>query len=148
MLGTVKFYNSDKGYGFIFTEELKDDLFFSISDWRNPTIPEAGDDIEFDTKDSNRGLKAINIKLLKSQSCKKQELFIQNDDRINCPNCKKKIVPRSITYKGRVQKTTCPYCSNTIKVLFNPIILDMKLKLISLCGLGVVILFLYFMSKF
>lgn len=37
------------------------------------------------------------------------------DDRINCPECGKKIVPRMITYNGSPSKSVCPYCATTIK---------------------------------
>ncbi|AJI54448.1 'Cold-shock' DNA-binding domain protein [Francisella philomiragia] len=105
MQGTVKFYSKEKGYGFIFSSESEKDLFFGISDWKNPTVPEGGDDIEFDIKETKKGKQAINIKLIKAQAVKKQEHFVKNDDRISCPSCGKKIVPRTITYKGRPQKT-------------------------------------------
>ncbi|MDE5023073.1 cold shock domain-containing protein, partial [Francisella tularensis subsp. holarctica] len=33
MQGIVKFYNKDKGYGFISSEESEKDFFFCINDW-------------------------------------------------------------------------------------------------------------------
>ncbi|MDE4986577.1 cold shock domain-containing protein, partial [Francisella tularensis subsp. holarctica] len=62
MQGIVKFYNKDKGYGFIYSEESEKDFFFIINDWKNPTVPNGSDDVEFEVAHSKKGEKAINIK--------------------------------------------------------------------------------------
>ncbi|AEE26491.1 cold-shock protein [Francisella hispaniensis] len=119
MQGTVKFYNKDKGYGFIYSEESEKDFFFSINDWKNPTVPNGSDDVEFEVAQSKKGEKAISIKLLKSAEDKKQQQFNSNDSRITCPSCSRKIVPRMITYKGEPEKSVCPYCAALIKSFDN-----------------------------
>ena len=115
MLGTVKFYNRDKGYGFIYCEELEKDFFFGIGDWKNASAPETNDDVEFEVIDAIKGKKAITIKLIKTANIKKQETFDKSDDRIKCPNCNKKIVPRMVFYRGEPQKSVCPYCATKIE---------------------------------
>ncbi|MDD2368630.1 MAG: hypothetical protein PHQ90_04950, partial [Sulfuricurvum sp.] len=40
-------------------------------------------------------------------------------DRINCPSCGKKIVPRMVTNQGQPDKTLCPYCGTVIKKFEN-----------------------------
>lgn len=123
MQGTVKFYNKEKGYGFIYSDETERDYFFGISDWKNSSEPKANDDIQFDIVDSkNSKKKAINIKVIKSSIIKKQEAYAKSDDRINCPSCNKRIVPRMITYRGSPEKSVCPYCSVLIKRFSYPII--------------------------
>ena len=45
----------------------------------------------------------------------KEENFAKNDDRVICPGCGKKIVPRLVVYQGSPQKSLCPYCACVIK---------------------------------
>ena len=114
--GTVKFYNNEKGYGFIFCDETKKDIYFYINDWNNPSVPIGNDDVVFDVHISNNGKqKAINIILIKAANDKKKENFTKNDDRIICPSCRKKIVPRIVTYAGNPTHSLCPYCASTVK---------------------------------
>ena len=114
MYGTVKFYNKDKGYGFIYTDSQEKDFFFGIGDWKNQSVPNAGDDVEFETAQAKKGEKAVNIKLHKAVENKKQEQFNKNDSRVNCPRCSKKIVPRIITNRGTPEKSVCPYCAAVV----------------------------------
>ena len=62
MTGTVKWFNSDKGYGFISTEEGKDIFvhFSAIQTDGFKTLAE-GDQVEFDVQDSDRGETAANV---------------------------------------------------------------------------------------
>lgn len=65
MKGTVKWFDSEKGYGFITSEEGKDvfvhytailgDGFKSL---------EEGNAVEFEVKDGNKGQQAANVKKL------------------------------------------------------------------------------------
>lgn len=113
--GTIKFYNNEKGFGFIFDEETKSDIYFHINDWKNGSVPNGNDDVKFDlSKSKNNKPKAININLLKSANDKKQENFSKNDDRVICHGCNKKIVPRVITDHGTPMKSICPYCATEI----------------------------------
>ncbi|UXC30533.1 cold shock domain-containing protein [Aliarcobacter butzleri] len=114
--GTVKFYNNEKGYGFIFCEVKKSDIYFYISDWNNPSVPTGNDDVIFDIHTSSNGKqKATNIILSKSANDKKRETFSKNDDRIKCPSCGKKIAPRIVTYAGKPTHSLCPYCASTVR---------------------------------
>lgn len=113
--GTIKFYSSEKGYGFIYIKHSREDMYFHINDWKNQTPPVVNDDVEFETTISRGKFKAINIRVIKSSAEKKEENFAKNDDRIICPGCKKRIVPRIITSKGNASHTMCPYCGAVIK---------------------------------
>ena len=116
MKGTIKFYNSEKGFGFIFCEDNKEDVYFHINDWKNPSVPSGNDDVEFDLGKSQNGKsKAVNITLIKSANDKKQEKFDGKDDRVICPGCGKKIVPRITTFKGTPVNSLCPYCGVEVK---------------------------------
>ena len=63
MNGTIRWYNTRKGYGFIQGEDEKDIFVHKTS------IPEGvflneGDKVEYEIEDSERGPKAINVKKL------------------------------------------------------------------------------------
>ncbi len=47
MLGVVKFYNADKGFGFIVPEDGSDDLFFHITQATEGYEPQENDEVEF-----------------------------------------------------------------------------------------------------
>jgi len=62
MTGTVKWFNSDKGYGFISTEEGKDVfVHFSAIQSDGYKSLEEGDKVEFNVINSDRGETAANV---------------------------------------------------------------------------------------
>ena len=62
MTGTVKWFNSDKGYGFISTEEGKDVFgHFSAMQSGGYKSLEEGSKVEFDVVNSDRGETAANV---------------------------------------------------------------------------------------
>ena len=63
MKGKIKWYNPRKGFGFIETEEGKD-IFVHRTSVPEGTRLDEGDKVEFETEDSDKGPKAINIKKL------------------------------------------------------------------------------------
>lgn len=62
MLGTVKWFNSQKGYGFITTEDNKD-VFVHYSGIKNEGYKslEEGDKVEFQLTTGDKGEQAINV---------------------------------------------------------------------------------------
>ena len=61
MLGKVKWFNSEKGYGFITTEEGKDIfVHFSAIQTEGFKALAEGDQVKFDVTDSDRGETAVN----------------------------------------------------------------------------------------
>jgi len=60
--GTVKFFNESKGFGFITEEGTNKEHFVHISG----TIDEIreGDEVEFDLQEGNKGLNAVNVKVI------------------------------------------------------------------------------------
>ena len=109
MYGKVKWFSLEKGYGFI-TSNDGSDYYFNVQSINGSLLPNNGDIVEFESKQNEKGYKAIKINII--ERVKKEE---QQDDRIHCPNCGKKIVPRIITYKGEPEKSVCPYCAATVK---------------------------------
>ena len=64
MLGTVKFYNSAKGFGFITPDGAGKDVFVhatAIEAAGMSTLSE-GDRVIFDVQQDTRGAKAVNLK--------------------------------------------------------------------------------------
>lgn len=111
MQGTVKWFSSEKGYGFI-TSEAGEDHYFNVQSINGASLPSNGDSVQFESKSGNKGPRAINITITAKVSSLNTR---PADDRINCPSCDKKIVPRLITYRGSPEKSVCPYCAATVK---------------------------------
>ena len=57
--GTVKFFNTSKGFGFITKEDGKD-IFFHISEVQG-NEPRDGDNVEFEVGESNKGPCALKV---------------------------------------------------------------------------------------
>jgi cold shock protein len=66
--GVVKFFNTEKGFGFISRDDNAGDVFVHISDVKSSGIDDIGegDKVEFDLGDGKKGKgkKAVDIKLL------------------------------------------------------------------------------------
>jgi len=60
MTGEVKSYSPKHGYGFITHDDVN--FFFHIMDWKLRVPPCVGLRVAFDTKESNKGMKAINVR--------------------------------------------------------------------------------------
>lgn len=63
--GKVKWYNSDKGFGFIESIDSKRDIFVNYANLTNCSTLKEGDLVEFEIKDEKaKGLEAIKVKLI------------------------------------------------------------------------------------
>ena len=61
--GTVKWFNAQKGYGFITNESTGEDVFvhFSGIAGQGYNSLEEGQNVTFDITEGNRGLQAVNV---------------------------------------------------------------------------------------
>jgi CspA family cold shock protein len=57
--GIVKFYNEEKGYGFIVGEDGKD-VFFHVTECKEKV--EKNDLVSYETKDGKKGVAAVGVK--------------------------------------------------------------------------------------
>lgn len=60
--GTVKFFNEEKGYGFIRTEDGGEDIFVHKTGLKDQI--RENDEVTFDVERGKRGLNAVNVKLV------------------------------------------------------------------------------------
>lgn len=61
--GTVKWFNAQKGYGFITNESTGEDVFVHFSEIAGEGYKslEEGQNVTFDITEGNRGLQAVNV---------------------------------------------------------------------------------------
>ena len=59
--GTVKFFNTSKGFGFITPEDGSKDVFVHQNGLTDEITE--GDKVSYDVEDSPKGLNAINVKV-------------------------------------------------------------------------------------
>ena len=60
-LGTVKFFNGQKGFGFITPEDGGKDVFVHASGIKDEI--NEGDKVSFDVEETPKGLSAINVRI-------------------------------------------------------------------------------------
>lgn len=64
MKGQVKFYNENKGFGFIAGEDSNDYFFHATGLKQEDTLPIENDHVEFDVTDGKRGPAAENVEIV------------------------------------------------------------------------------------
>ena len=62
VFGTVRWFNPQKGYGFIQREDGGEDLFFHESDLATKLTPSEGDRVRFHIERGNRGPRAADVR--------------------------------------------------------------------------------------
>jgi len=60
--GTVKFFSTSKGFGFIIDDETKSEYFVHISGLIDEI--HEGDSVEFELQEGKKGLNAVNVKVV------------------------------------------------------------------------------------
>jgi CspA family cold shock protein len=67
VLGKVKWFDPERGYGFIYSEEIGGDLFVHtagvVPNGDGLKILHTNDEVEFDHKKEIKGLKATNVRV-------------------------------------------------------------------------------------
>ena len=60
--GTIKFFNNEKGFGFII-QDGGSDLFFHVSEVQG-NEPKEGDKVEYEVGEGRKGPCAVNVKVV------------------------------------------------------------------------------------
>jgi len=89
--GKVKWFNNEKGFGFIYTNSL-DDHFFNVKDVNGFDLPNVGDIVEFESNSGKKGLSASKVKIIKTK---------KNEGKTTCPSCNAKVTPKVINNPRR-----------------------------------------------
>jgi cold shock protein len=66
-VGTVKWFNANKGYGFIKPESGDDDVFVHASAIQDGGSLEDGQTVEFDITQGRKGPQAANVRVVTTQ---------------------------------------------------------------------------------
>ena len=85
MVGKVKFFNPEKGYGFIIGTD-SNDYFFHMVEVKDYRLVGYGDEVEFTAEDGKKGLKAMEIYIIKKNDGKPKEVHVYHhgkDERIS-----------------------------------------------------------------
>lgn len=106
--GTIKFYNKDKGYGFIYSQITDKDYYFNIKNIKGGTEPKSGYEVEFIQENTTKGLAAINIKITSTEKSDSQ-------GKVKCPSCGKYMVPRIMFMNAAPYNSVCPFCGAEYK---------------------------------
>ena len=61
--GTVKFFNDNKGFGFITPEDGGKDVFVHANGLNGNSITE-GDKVSYDVEEGKKGLNAVNVTVI------------------------------------------------------------------------------------
>ena len=115
--GTVVFYNKDKGFGFIHTDDKKD-FHFGHRAFSGTKLPEAGDLVEFtfSPRPPKPG-KSPNVEHLEIVG--KDKDF--SDGKEACPHCGKKVIPRVSMFNSAPYASYCPSCGKLINMFYRPV---------------------------
>ena len=70
--GTIVFFHSRKGYGFIKQEDSSADVFVHMDDVEGPDLTE-GEVVDFDIEQAPKGLRATNVKRVDADDSESSE---------------------------------------------------------------------------
>lgn len=140
MKGMIKFYNKDKGFGFVVGENNQD-YYFNQKVIPFGHIPNSGDMIEFEVSDKPTSNKHKEPTIAKMTLTGEQATGMNNpsDSRVECPHCHKRVMPRVVTHYGRAERSLCPLCGGVVAEFVQRLYLN-RLVLIA-AGFVIIVLF-------
>lgn len=102
--GKVKWFSSERGYGFIYCPNDKADYYFGVRNVVGGELPIGGEDVTFTPRSTDRGLSATEVRILSGHSANTQP------SKVNCRSCGMAMTPRLVAHNGSVLSTVCPFC--------------------------------------
>jgi cold shock CspA family protein len=117
--GHIKYFNEEKRYGYILGDDGREYYFNMKSVQPGSYAPLAHSKVSFIKSKTQKGnLAAISVnitnELVESKPKEKpRDKLENNDSRVTCLSCSRKIVPRSQHSNGGIIRTYCPYCLAT-----------------------------------
>jgi cold shock CspA family protein len=113
--GKIKWFSQEKGYGYI-VGDTDQDYYFNIRDLQGADLPRNGDLVTFVCSQGKKGPRAKSVVITqRAEPTSHSSSGARGDDRVMCPHCTKKMVPRLVTYQGNPRKSLCPYCGGIYK---------------------------------
>ena len=119
MKGMVKFYNKDKGFGFVVGENNQD-YYFNQKVISFGSIPNSGDMIEFevsDTPTSNTHKEPTIAKMVYTGRRQTVRTSSHNNGTVTCKHCHNVIKPRIWFENGVAVYKLCTSCGTRIETL-------------------------------
>lgn len=158
MKGLIVMYNKDKGYGFVKGEDGQE-YHFKDRAIAFGKMPEKGLQCDFEVKSREvKGNKKPQIESLKvleqaaqtpppvththGKAFNNSANQNRNDDRIICPYCHKKIVPRIYFLNTSPYASYCPYCGKRIQ-LFQKWVTYITIAIVAIPLLFVIIAIIF-----
>lgn len=119
MDGKVKWFSSNKGFGFIHGNDGIE-RHFAVRDITGAELPSNGDSVSFEHQDGKKGPRALKVSITSRAAPSHSN---SRDDRAICSNCQKRMIPRIITGPPLVhgrgswtpvpKRSICPFCGHT-----------------------------------
>lgn len=101
MVGRVKWFSQEKGYGFILGQDGTDRYVHHRNIAENSPLWE-GDVVAFKHAESKKGARAEAVRVLRTKR--------KIEDRAVCKGCGRKMIPRVIFSGGVPDYSICPFC--------------------------------------
>jgi len=116
MQGKVKFFNQEKGFGFIVGNDGVE-RFVGVRDIVGSDLPKNGSIVDFDHQDGKKGPKATKVKITAPSTSGDSNQSNRKDDRVVCTSCDRRMVPRVVFNRGTPSHNICPFCGKMFKDL-------------------------------
>lgn len=104
--GKVKWFSSERGYGFIHCSKDKSDYYFGVRNVIGADLPTGGEEVSFTPHSTDRGLSATEVNILARNAESTQPT------KATCRSCGMTMTPRLVAHNGSVLSTVCPFCLN------------------------------------
>ena len=132
MKGMIKFYNKDKGFGFVVGEDNQE-YYFNHKASAYGELPAAGCHCEFEIDTAFRSNNRHQNQPIKSIKVTHNTHHNNNNGKITCQHCGAQCVPRVFFEGSTATHSICPFCGKNIKVFIDESFVD---KLPFTFGLG------------